>query len=354
MTGRINAVVFTKEQDRLEHIHGSWTAGWKCPDCGKHIHGKKKNYLHAQGHKITGKGHFPCPKCGEIFNWRKDLNKHNNTQHPKAQLRCQSCGNRFLSEARLSEPDCIHRNLQYHCLGSEKSYHSSQDLQMRAASQHSNDGQSEAGNCSHPPPMAHRDSDAGYRCSACGKECASAADLIVHLLTHSDKPFKCAICAERYSSKRDLRRHYHCHFECSICGVSFVTKQALDRHLSKRHKVSGVYFEDKRFQCAICKKHYSSKRVLTKHYLSHYKCPLCPRIFETKSILDSHVAEHHKCHFCAMIFKTEAMLDSHVAREHEGLSSYECILCLGSFLGERALDDHMRDVHGNNILPIIE
>ena len=551
------AAVFTKEKDRLEHIHGSWIKGWKCPDCGKRIHGKKKFQLHAQGHRIVAKGLYPCPKCGEIFHWMKDLNKHNDTQHPKAELRCQACGKRFLSEvkfalherthrkkvdgsifvgklnngnwacpacgkvfrgkksigshkaahrsakggyicpkcgeifhfkkelakhtctmhpkgqircqdcgkqffseARLSEHGCLHRNSQDQCLGSEKSYHPSQGLLMHTASQHSNGVPSEVGNCSHPPPMALRDSDAGCRCSACGEECASATDLIQHLLTHSDKPFQCAICTERYPSERDLRTHYRRHFECSICGAGFETKQALDRHLSKakrhkvsdacfddellqcaickkycpskqlsehylshyrcpvcprvfetesirnshvaehhkcqlcpmifktqpmlnshvaskhkglssnkcmlkqtlnrhlgkRHKVSDACFGDELFQCVICKEHYPSKQLLSEHRLSHYKCPLCPRICATESIRNSHVAEHHKCQLCPvdMIFKTQAMLDSHVANQHEGLSSYECILCLGSFVGERALDDHMRNVHSNNITPIIE
>ena len=233
---------------------------------------------HAHVHRIVATAHYPCPKCGEIFHRRKDPNKHNITQHPKTQIPCPVCGKRFLSEARLSEHDCIHRNSQDQCLGSEKSYHSSQGLQMHTASRHSNDGLSEAGNCSHPPPMAHRDSDAGYRCSACGEECASAADLIVHLLTHSGKPFKCAICAERYSCEQDLRTHYRCHYGCSVCGIRFETKQALDRHLGEHDKVSDACFDDELFQCTICKKHYPSKQLLHEHYLSHYKCPGCPRI----------------------------------------------------------------------------
>ena len=358
------AAIFEKLQTRRDHVNGSIWMGmskngrWRCPECGKAFQGKRSIGFHMMRHK-SDKDRYRWPRCGEVVHRKRKLAKRTSTRHPKAPIRCQACGEQFSTKATLSEHERVHCKPQHQ---QEESSYSNQDgLETHAASR---------------PP------NAGYRCSACGEECASTSALTLHLNTqHSDdKAFECAICKQCYPSEHVLMKHYLCHFKCSICGMRFGTKQELKEHVGELHTGSDVRSEDKPFQCTVCKKHYPSKSVLSEHYLCHFKCPLCPRIFETQSILNSHIAEHKafyeksfqcvvceetcpsqqdlikhyryhfKCQFCPRIFKTQQMLNSHLALHHRDIRSYECALCLASFVGEYALNDHMRDVHSNTPL----
>ena len=83
----------------------------------------------------------------------------------------------------------------------------------------------------------------------------------------------------------------------------------------------------KRWQCRMCEKSYTSKYNLVTHILGHngikpHSCPHCSKLFKQPSHLQTHLLTHqgtrpHKCQVCHKAFTQTSHLKRHMMQHSE-------------------------------------
>uniref|UniRef100_A0A8D8VJ71 Zinc finger protein Xfin n=1 Tax=Cacopsylla melanoneura TaxID=428564 RepID=A0A8D8VJ71_9HEMI len=134
-----------------------------------------------------------------------------------------------------------------------------------------------------------------------------------------DRPFSCYVCKRAYTKKRSLSRHF---------------------------KVQHTNYE--KFTCEICSKEFQTKNSLKQHYVLHkphsFQCKHCDKTFNRKDALQSHVLIHSnkkdfQCTMCDKSFFQKQSLHSHMA-QHKGEKPFECGVCLKRFYEKSTLNRH--------------
>ncbi|XP_078538254.1 uncharacterized protein LOC144823532 isoform X3 [Lissotriton helveticus] len=82
-----------------------------------------------------------------------------------------------------------------------------------------------------------------------------------------ERPYACAICKKSFSVKCDLNRHWRTHtgekpYTCPDCQKSFTQKGDLNRH-------QRAHAGEKPYTCAVCQKCFSRKDILNEHRRIH-------------------------------------------------------------------------------------
>lgn len=105
----------------------------------------------------------PCKYCKQTFTSRSNLIKHANDKHNISMgYECEHCG-RFFNDRSNYKKHCIQR---------------------------------------------HGGGDARYQCHLCHKRMATRANFEGHMNLHSGiKPFACAKCGNKYTSKKNMLYH---------------------------------------------------------------------------------------------------------------------------------------------------
>lgn len=186
------------------------------------------------------------------------------------------------------------------------------------------------------------------QCKVCLKELPNNSSLTTHMWTH-ERPFACAECSARFSTKNNLVVHQRTHsgekpYACNECNASFSTRGNLKRHV-KTH--TGV----KPWKCSHCEQCFTEKKTLVAHMRRHtgekpYQCQVCQRRFAQSGVLRMHMAVHlgqksHLCEHCGKAFRQRSQLHLHMQR-HQGLRRYTCNLCPSKFLTKADMLRHER------------
>lgn len=113
-------------------------------------------------------------------------------------------------------------------------------------------------------------------------------------------------------------------FVCSVCGMSFKRFNDYNFHL-KQHGVDELGEEEIKPAmeevCEICKRVYSTKRLLQRHLLTHgekkFLCSYCGKGFVRNASLQSHLKVHtgkkpYSCSVCKKTFGYRSILDAHM------------------------------------------
>lgn len=80
-------------------------------------------------------------------------------------------------------------------------------------------------------------------CLHCGKMFCRAADLRLHMRTHTgERPYKCDICPKAFAQSSHLTKHRRVHtgerpYKCALCDLSFTQSSNLKKHVRTHFKV---------------------------------------------------------------------------------------------------------------------
>ncbi|XP_019387822.1 PREDICTED: zinc finger protein 366 [Crocodylus porosus] len=107
--------------------------------------------------------------------------------------------------------------------------------------------------------------------------------------------------------------------------------------------------EQKRWQCPMCEKSYTSKYNLVTHILGHsgikpHACSRCGKLFKQLSHLHTHMLTHqgtrpHKCQVCHKAFTQTSHLKRHMM-QHSDIKPYNCRICGRGFAYPSELKAH--------------
>ena len=113
--------------------------------------------------------------------------------------------------------------------------------------------------------------------------------------------------------------------------MTFPVLRYLQRHVRLHHNLLEANQTKKKFQCNICKKDFSTKENLKRHFstvhqsLPNEKCKLCFKVFTDSKYLKKHMARIHlntierpKCTFCEKEFSSKEYLTKHCNIKHGG------------------------------------
>ncbi|XP_065365669.1 zinc finger protein 62-like [Calliphora vicina] len=142
-------------------------------------------------------------------------------------------------------------------------------------------------------------------------------------------------------------------FECAQCKRKFTTKFYLRFHIRQQH-------EPKNFQCDKCDKSFVEKRYLTQHQRSHigYTCQICHKVFDKYEALRYHAESHIEsknfiCDYetCGKAFPSKRRLSAHkrshfVRLSHLLTANYVCEVCGSGQRDKNALISHKRSHTG--------
>ncbi|XP_078468642.1 uncharacterized protein LOC144731462 [Lampetra planeri] len=105
----------------------------------------------------------------------------------------------------------------------------------------------------------------------------------------------------------------------------------------------------RRWQCRLCEKSYTSKYNLVTHVLGHsgvkpHACTQCGKLFKQLSHLNTHRLTHagarpHRCHVCGRAFTQTSHLKRHLM-QHSAVRPYNCGVCGRGFAYPSELRAH--------------
>lgn len=150
------------------------------------------------------------------------------------------------------------------------------------------------------------------------------------------RPYCCAECGKRFCQIYNYRVHLRTHVQtkvdrlvCRICLMGFASQGDLTDHLSKTH------FEDKFYECDLCKRVFTSLKACEYHVslhkcMRHVVCETCGRKFSSQKSLARHrrksCRSSFKCTDCMQTFPKKNALLKH-SFTHLGLLPYTCVRC---------------------------
>lgn len=142
-------------------------------------------------------------------------------------------------------------------------------------------------------------------------------------------------------------------FRRTESGERDETKQKVER-VDVNIQIDDSYYvdvggEQKRWQCPMCEKSYTSKYNLVTHILGHsgikpHACCRCGKLFKQLSHLHTHMLTHqgtrpHKCQVCHKAFTQTSHLKRHMM-QHSEVKPYSCRICGRGFAYPSELKAH--------------
>ncbi|XP_020645880.3 zinc finger protein 366 [Pogona vitticeps] len=156
-----------------------------------------------------------------------------------------------------------------------------------------------------------------------------------------------------FRSPFPLKRLPEPSFQRSKLGEEDENKQKVDR-VDVNIQIDDSYYvdvggEQKRWQCPMCDKSYTSKYNLVTHILGHsgikpHACSRCGKLFKQLSHLHTHMLTHqgtrpHKCQVCHKAFTQTSHLKRHMM-QHSDIKPYSCRICGRGFAYPSELKAH--------------
>ncbi|XP_034838786.1 zinc finger protein 83-like [Maniola hyperantus] len=209
-----------------------------CKGCDKVFYSKKSYRAHVVIHDGLS---YPCPVCGKLFQWKRNLARHMRNHREKeegATHQCRECGKSFSSR------DCYNNHMK---------------LSKRHAQENS---------------YIHA-------CHFCGKKFATRWCMHDHIDWEHLKVIK---------------------YQCTVCFKPFKTAKIMVAHMNNIHEGKNKREPDGEHLCEICGKSYKTVKRLKGHvWAMHtnrseaksFKCPLCAATFSWQTSIYKHIKMMH-------------------------------------------------------------
>ncbi|XP_061405205.1 transcription factor E4F1-like isoform X2 [Lethenteron reissneri] len=123
------------------------------------------------------------------------------------------------------------------------------------------------------PAIAGGEDNKPFRCSVCAQRFSQRGNLETHLRTHTgERPYRCATCGQAFSQSAHLKSHQRTHtgekpYRCSMCGQNFSYYCSLKRH-------QYTHTGEKPFQCSECNRAFLDLSSLKSHLNVHRRYKL--------------------------------------------------------------------------------
>lgn len=196
-------------------------------------------------------------------------------------------------------------------------------------------------------------------CDLCGQPLSGFAELMRHFKNIHNQPGYLNCCNKKITKKCWMIEHIQVHlnpdiFHCAICRKSYSSSRVLKEHTKEVHTPN----EERSIKCETCHKPFATQRALSAHLMvSHgsVPCPECHKLLASQGSLKKHMVmmhgegEQHVCDVCARVFRSKPCFDKHV-KMHLGTFEVErvqCTLCLAWLTNKYCLRQHMRRIHTN-------
>lgn len=152
-----------------------------------------------------------------------------------------------------------------------------------------------------------------------------------------EKVFRCQDCGLTYNKSSSFSNHRLAHHPsvCGHCGRRFSMPESLESHLQLVCERKGKP-EDTLFECHVCKKRVTSKKILQRHLRIHlnsalFPCSVCSKSFGLKTSLEFHMKSHDqqkpfKCKICFITFTEKSTAIRHLKRQHSQNSDFNSFI----------------------------
>ncbi|CAL8149272.1 unnamed protein product [Orchesella dallaii] len=194
-----------------------------------------------------------------------------------------------------------------------------------------------------------------HLCTICSRPFTRADSIKGHMWTHYSEQEKTEALARGEKAPFRVGKRFHC--EVEGCERSFSTTTCLAHHLKQMHQEGNA--EEDKILCGICGSTVLNlkKHMLVKHTAyqdRRFECGICKRKFVHSSGLKHHRKVAHemvkewKCDLCDMEFKFEKSMQEH-RLGHGAEKPFQCTLCGMSFTRLHVLRRHVASIHEGKI-----
>ncbi|XP_058828726.1 zinc finger protein 558-like [Topomyia yanbarensis] len=194
-------------------------------------------------------------------------------------------------------------------------------------------------------------------CDLCAKPLEDFTDLREHFKDVHEQLGYINCCNKKIFKKCWMVEHLQVHlnpdaFHCVLCKKSYSSSRVLKDHIKEVHATD----EKRLLQCDVCLKRFASKRHLNAHStMAHgsYPCPQCAKVLASQGSLKHHIFTQHGegqqfiCDICARVFRSKRCLETHV-KGHLGTrqeDKVQCTVCAVWFTNKYQLTKHMNRIH---------
>ena len=308
-------------------------------------------------------GTFRCTLCNSVFKQSRNVTRHFQTVHEKLKpFECAVCKRYFSSKQVLMRHHVhVHEGKQHSIHEGKKSFQCSQcDVKYKTRTtlkKHIN--KSHYVNTHYRKDPVHEGkqteeietANEENKSKQNGKKNTGRENAT----TNPNRKFNCTTCNAAFNQLSSVARHFKTFheklkpFECAVCKRCFSSKQELMRHHVHIHEG-----KLKPFECGACERRFSAKPALKKHYSKahegkkkQYQCNSCLRICSNKQDLTNHIKKNH-------VYETTC--DSNITNHRKELNSfiqglnetYSCEPCNRIFINEEKFMEHAKIIHKEN------